>query len=40
MTPRGAFVVGHVLYGITFGLVAFGLLRPTLAAPTMRRAAA
>jgi hypothetical protein len=40
MTPRGAFIIGHVLYGITFGLVAFALLRPTLAAPTMRRAAA
>jgi hypothetical protein len=39
MTPRGAFIIGHVLYGITFGLVAFALLRPTLAAP-MRRAAA
>jgi hypothetical protein len=40
MTPRGAFIIGHVLYGITFGLVAFALLRPTLAAPTMRRASA
>ena len=40
MTPRGAFIIGHVLYAITFGLVAFGLLRPTMVAPTMRRAAA
>jgi hypothetical protein len=40
MTPRGAFIIGHVLYGITFGLVAFALLRPTLSAPAMRRAAA
>ena len=40
MTPRGAFVIGHVLYGITFGLVAFALLRPTLAPQTMRQAAA
>jgi hypothetical protein len=40
MTPRGAFIVGHILYGITFGLVAFALLRPTFTAPTMRHAAA
>jgi hypothetical protein len=40
MTPRGAFIIGHVLYAITFGLVAFALLRPTIAAPTLRRAAA
>ena len=40
MTPRGAFIIGHVLYAITFGLVAFGLLRPTMIAPTVRRAAA
>ena len=40
MTPRGAFIIGHVLYAITFGLVAFALLRPTMAAPTLRRAAA
>ena len=40
MTPRGAFIVGHVFYGITFGLVAFALLRPTITAPTMRHAAA
>jgi hypothetical protein len=40
MTPRGAFVIGHVLYGITFGLVAFSLLRPQLTASSLRRAAA
>ncbi len=39
-TPRGAFIIGHVLYGITFGLVAFALLRPTFVAPTARPAAA
>lgn len=39
-TPRGAFIIGHVLYGITFGLIAFALLRPTLAAPGLRQAAA
>src|SRR6266704_36089 len=33
MTPRGAFIIGHVLYAITFGLVAFALLRPTIVAP-------
>jgi hypothetical protein len=40
MTPRGAFVIGHVLYGITFGLVGFVLLRPSLTAPSLRQAAA
>ncbi len=40
MTPRGAFIVGHVVYAITFGLVAFALLRPALPASTLRRAAA
>jgi hypothetical protein len=40
MTPRGTFIIGHVLYGITFGLVAFALLRPTLVASTVRQAAA
>lgn len=40
VTPRGTFIIGHILYGITFGLVAFALLKPTVAAPTMRRAAA
>jgi len=40
MTPRGAFVIGHVLYGLTFGLVAFALLRPSLPAPSLRQAAA
>ena len=40
VTPRGAFVVGHVLYGITFGLVAFALLRPNLTVPRLRQAAA
>lgn len=36
MTPRGAFIIGHVLYGIAFGLTAFSLLRPRIAAPTLR----
>ena len=40
MTPRGAFIIGHVLYGLTFGIVAFALLRPSAAAPNLRRAAA
>lgn len=37
MTPRGAFIIGHVLYGLTFGLVAFRLLRPAITAPEFRR---
>jgi hypothetical protein len=40
MTPRGAFILGHVLYGVTFGLVAFALLRPGGAPSSLRRAAA
>jgi hypothetical protein len=40
MTPRGAFILGHVLYGVTFGLVAFALLRPGAAPSRLRRAAA
>lgn len=40
MTPRGAFVVGHVLYAIAFGLVAFALLRPAITAPSLRRSPA
>ena len=39
-TPRGAFIIGHILYGITFGLVAFALLRPATTSPTLRHAAA
>lgn len=39
-TPRGAFIIGHVLYGLTFGLIAFALLRPNLNAPGLRQAAA
>ena len=39
-TPRGAFIVGHVLYGLTFGLVAFALLRPTVTVPGLRQAPA
>jgi hypothetical protein len=39
-TPRGAFIVGHILYGLTFGLVAFALLRPSITAPSLRQAAA
>ena len=37
MTPRGAFIFGHILYGLTFGLVAFSLLRPVGAGPSLRR---
>src|SRR5579859_1034576 len=40
MTPRGAFVIGHILYGLTFGLVGFALLRPSITAPSLREAAA
>jgi hypothetical protein len=40
MTPRGAFIIGHVLYGLAFGLVAFALLRPSITAPSLRQAAA
>ena len=39
-TPRGAFIIGHVLYGLTFGLIAFALLRPSITAPSLRQAAA
>ena len=39
-TPRGAFIIGHVLYGLSFGLVAFALLRPSLTVPRLRQAAA
>ena len=39
-TPRGAFIIGHILYGLTFGLVAFALLRPTVTVPGLRQAAA
>jgi hypothetical protein len=40
MTPRGAFIVGHILYGLTFGLIAFALLRPSITASRLRQAAA
>ena len=40
VTPRGAFIIGHVLYGITFGLVGFALLHPSLMVPRLRQAAA
>jgi hypothetical protein len=40
MTPRGPFIAGHALYGLTFGLVAFVLLRPSITAPSLRQAAA
>ena len=40
MTPRGAFIIGHILYGLTFGLVAFVLLRPSISAPSLRQAPA
>ena len=39
-TPRGAFIIGHILYGLTFGLVAFALLRPRLEVSGLRQAAA
>jgi hypothetical protein len=39
-TPRGAFIIGHVLYGLTFGLIAFALLRPSLTAQSLRQAPA
>jgi hypothetical protein len=39
MTPRGAFIIGHVLYGITFGLIAFALLRPSITTRRARQAA-
>ncbi len=39
-TPRGAFIVGHILYGLTFGLVAFALLRPTITSSSLRQAPA
>jgi hypothetical protein len=39
-TPRGTFIIGHALFGLTFGLVAYALLRPTITAPTLRKAAA
>jgi len=40
MTPRGPFVIGHILYGLTFGFVAFRLLRPAVPAPRFRGAPA
>jgi len=40
VTPRGAFIIGHILYGATFGLVAFALLRPRLTATSLRQAPA
>jgi hypothetical protein len=40
MTPRGAFIIGHVLYGLTFGLIAFALLRPSITSPSLRQAPA
>jgi len=39
-TPRGAFTVGHILYGLTFGLVAFALLRPSITSASLRQAPA
>ncbi len=39
-TPRVAFIVGHFLYGVTFGLIAYPLLRPTITSPSLRQAAA
>ena len=35
-TPRGAFI----LYGLTFGLIAFALLRPRITSPSLRQGAA
>ncbi len=40
VTPRGTFIVGHILYGLTFGLIAFALLRPAITSPSLRQAAA
>jgi hypothetical protein len=40
MTPRGAFIIGHILYGLTFGLIAFALLRPSITSPGLRQATA
>jgi hypothetical protein len=40
MTPKGAFIIGHILYGLTFGLVAFALLKPSIEAASVRHAAA
>ena len=40
VTPRGSFIIGHVLYGLTFGLVAFALLRPSLTLSRLRQSAA
>jgi hypothetical protein len=37
MTPRGAFIIGHILYGLVFGLIAFALLRPAITAPRLHR---
>ena len=39
-TPRGAFIVGHILYGVTFGVIAFALLRPAITSLSLRQAAA
>jgi hypothetical protein len=39
-TPRGAFIIGHVLYGLTFGLIAFQLLRPSFTTPSLHQAPA
>ncbi len=39
-TPRGAFIIGHILYGLTFGLVAFALLRPSITSASLRQAPA
>ncbi len=39
-TPRGAFIIGHILYGLTFGLIAFALLRSAITSPGLRPAAA
>jgi len=37
----GAAVIGAViLYGLTFGLIAFARLRPSITAPSLRQAAA
>jgi hypothetical protein len=40
MTPCGAFIIGHILYGLTFGLIAFALLRPSVTSPSLRQAPA
>jgi hypothetical protein len=34
MTPRGPFFIGHLIYGLIFGLVAYPLARRATASAT------